>query len=180
MKFKPVAPLMIEHRLIERMIAVIKKSLPAMRESQTVAPTFIDTAVDFIRMYADRTHHGKEEDILFRDLALKDIAPEHAQIMQELVEEHKWARATTGQVVSAKNRYINGDTGVVDEIADLLQQLTEFYPVHIAKEDQHFFVPVMKYFSEEELEAMLQEMWEFDRQLIHEKYKKVVEGFEEA
>ncbi|HMF30231.1 MAG TPA: cation-binding protein, partial [Candidatus Lokiarchaeia archaeon] len=66
MKFKPVAPLMIEHRLIERMIAVIKKSLPAMRESQTVAPTFIDTAVDFIRMYADRTHHGKEEDILFR------------------------------------------------------------------------------------------------------------------
>jgi hemerythrin-like domain-containing protein len=141
---------------------------------------FIDKAVDFIRIYADRTHHGKEEDILFRDLALKELAPEHDQIMHELLEEHKWARATTGQIVGAKNRYVDGDTSAVDEMADLLEKLTEFYPIHIAKEDQHFFVPVMKYFSEEELAAMLAEMWEFDRQLIHEKYKKVVEEFEEA
>jgi len=58
------APLMIEHRLIERMISVIKHSLTQIESTQEVDPVFVDTAVDFIRIYADRTHHGKEEDIL--------------------------------------------------------------------------------------------------------------------
>ncbi len=57
---QPRGPLMIEHRLIERMIALIKKEIQRLQESSTVNPVFIDTAVDFIRTYADRTHHGKE------------------------------------------------------------------------------------------------------------------------
>jgi hypothetical protein len=36
----------------------------------------------------------------------------------------------------------------------------------------------MYYFSEEEQQAMLAEFWEFDRKMIHEKYKKVVEQAE--
>ena len=31
------------------------------------ASRFVDAVVDFIRVYADRTYHGREEDILFRD-----------------------------------------------------------------------------------------------------------------
>lgn len=59
-------PLMIEHRLIERMISIIKDVLRQIESTQKVDPVFVDTAVDFIRNYADRTHHGKEEGILFR------------------------------------------------------------------------------------------------------------------
>jgi HEAT repeat protein len=36
------------------------------------------------------------------------------------------------------------------------------------------------YFSEDEDQAMLAEFWEFDRKMIHEKYKAVVEGLEES
>lgn len=61
-------PIMIEHRLIERMISVVKRTLTKITSAEEVDPVFIDTAVDFIRIYADRTHHGKEEDILFREL----------------------------------------------------------------------------------------------------------------
>ncbi len=39
-------------------------------------------------MYADRTHHGKEQDILFRDLEKKELSPNHTKIMGELLEEH--------------------------------------------------------------------------------------------
>jgi hemerythrin-like domain-containing protein len=60
-------PLMIEHRLIERMLKVVEGVVADIEATQKVDPVFIDTAVDFIRFYADRTHHGKEEDILFRD-----------------------------------------------------------------------------------------------------------------
>jgi hypothetical protein len=34
----------------------------------------------------------------------------------------------------------------------------------------------MKYLTRAEQEAMLEEMWEFDRKMIHEKYEGVVEA----
>ncbi len=43
--------------------------------------------------------------------------------------------------------------------------LVEFYPRHIDKEDKHFFLPVMEYFSREEKDALLARMDEFDRGL---------------
>lgn len=66
-------PLRIEHRLIERMLSVIRKILAEIESKHGVDPVFDDTAVDFIRVYADRTHHGKEEDILFRELNNKQL-----------------------------------------------------------------------------------------------------------
>jgi hemerythrin-like domain-containing protein len=51
-------PLMIEHRLIERMLSVIKVALSKIESKHEIDPVFVDIAVDFIRMYADRTHHG--------------------------------------------------------------------------------------------------------------------------
>jgi hypothetical protein len=38
-----------------------------------------------------------------------------------------------------------------------------------------FFHAMMKYFSADEQERMLAEFWEFDRNMIHEKYKRLVE-----
>ncbi|MFW9972365.1 MAG: hemerythrin domain-containing protein [Candidatus Odinarchaeota archaeon] len=171
----PIGPLMKEHRLIEKMINIMDDEITKIKKYNKVNPLFVDTAVDFIRMYADRTHHGKEEDILFRDLSKKDLSPNHAKIMDELVEEHAWARNKVGMLVDAKNEYVEGNIKKLDEIVNLISELTKFYPKHIEKEDKHFFIPVMKYFSEEEQKNMLQEFWEFDKTLIHEKYQKVVE-----
>ncbi|NLF01320.1 MAG: cation-binding protein, partial [Anaerolineales bacterium] len=49
---------------------------------------------------------------------------------------------------------------------------------HITKEDKVFFPAAMRYFTREEQDAMLEEMWAFDRAMIHEKYRAVVERFE--
>ncbi len=172
---KPIGPLMWEHRLIEKMLAVAGREAREIRENRKVDPVFIDTAVDFIRTYADRTHHGKEEDILFRDLANKKVSPEHARIVDELIEEHKYARATVKHLVEAKNRYLAGEQTLV-EIVQCLEELVAFYPRHIEKEDKHFFFPILDYFSTAEQDAMLKEFNEFDRRMIHEKYRKVVEA----
>jgi hemerythrin-like domain-containing protein len=170
----PIGPLMIEHRLIERMIAVIKKELVQIEKDKRVNPSFIDTAVDFIRTYADRCHHGKEEDILFRDLKKKSLSDDHLRILKELIEEHQWARKTTARIIEGKECYLKGEKGSLDEIVDHLSALIEFYPKHIQKEDKHFFIPVMKYFSQDEKEVMLKEGYEFDKKLIHEKYENMV------
>ncbi len=174
----PIGPLMIEHRLIERMIALIAQESDRIEEEGEVDPIFIDTAVDFIRTYADRTHHGKEEDILFRDLAEKELSEEHQQVMDELVREHVVARRTVGELVEAKERYVQGEAGALDTVLEKLDALASMYPPHISKEDKRFFIPVMDYFSEAERDAMLDEMSAFDREMIHDKYTSVVEGLE--
>jgi len=140
---------------------------------------FVDIAIDFIRTYADRTHHGKEEDILFRELNKKTMTPEDSQIMKELTEEHLFGRQTTKALVEANNRYRKGDGSALPDIAAKLQTLIEFYPKHIEKEDKVFFPSSRNYFTDEEDQAMLAEFWEFDRKMIHEKYQSVVEKLEE-
>ncbi len=175
----PIGPLMIEHRLIEKMIGVIKKEIDRSDRKKTINPEFIDLAVDFIRVYADRCHHGKEEDILFRDLRQKALSSEQKQIMEELIEEHRQGRKIAAELMEAKGRYLRGDPEALSQMHDLLMFLVEFYPKHIEKEDRHFFMPIMIYFSREEKEAMLQEEWEFDKNLIHQIYKERISQTEE-
>lgn len=165
----PIGPLMIEHRLIEKMIALIGKEAARIECEGTVRPELIDAAVDFIRTYADRCHHGKEEDILFKSLAGKPLSPEHKKILNELIEEHKYGRKVTGELAAAKEPAA---------IAKALRTLAVFYPQHIEKEDKHFFIPVMDYFSAEEKELMLDQENEFDRGLIHLIYKEKVEQYQ--
>lgn len=176
----PIGPLMIEHRLIERMIRVLKEALVLIERKGKVDPKFIDTAVDFIRTYADRCHHGKEEDILFRDLREKSLKEDHRRTMEELVEEHRWGRGITGRLVEANAKYVQGNQEALSTITDCIQSLVEFYPKHIEKEDKHFFIPCMNYFTDSQKEAMLKEEWEFDRKLIHEEYQNKVLAAEEA
>jgi hemerythrin-like domain-containing protein len=170
----PIGPLMIEHRLIEKMIAAMGRELERMEREQTANPALIEAIVDFIRTYADRCHHGKEEDILFRELGHKNLSEEHRRIMQELVDEHVQARDKTRSLVEAKDLYMQGQSSALDRMAETMRFLVEFYPKHIEKEDRHFFLPVMRYFSPREKDAMIEEGDEFDRQLIHRKYEDVL------
>ncbi|MBN2464682.1 hemerythrin domain-containing protein [candidate division WOR-3 bacterium] len=173
--FLPVAPLMIEHRLTERMIEVMRQKTKQAEETSIPDVSFIDTAVDFVRTYADRLHHGKEEGILFRELAAKPVSDEHRKTMNELVAEHKFGRETTARLVAAKQRHVAGDPNALTDIIDCLFTLTDFYPKHIEKEDRRFFVPVMRYFTPEEQKRMLAEENEFDRRFVHAHYGHVID-----
>ncbi len=182
---QPIGPLMIEHRLIERMVALMSQELERIRtniavdpEFAFVDPVFIDTAVDFLRIYADRCHHGKEEDILFAELANKDLAPDLKKTMDDLTAQHVQARQYTGELVKAKENYLRQESEAVNQILSYLDRLTSMYPQHITTEDRHFFIPCMEYFTAEEKDAMLEKMWEFDRKMIHERYEGVVSAIE--
>ena len=174
----PIGPLMIEHRLIERMIDAMEKELTIFEKEKKLEADFLEMAVDFIRTYADRCHHGKEEDILFRELGGKKLKDEHRHTMEALVEEHRWGRNMTARLVEANKRYVAGHGDAMSIVTDCMRSLIQFYPKHIEKEDKHFFIPCMDYFSEAEQQAILREEREFDRNLIHEKYKNVVVAVE--
>ncbi len=176
---KPRGPLMMEHRIIEKMIWAIEKEVEKMAETKIARKDFIDTVIDFIKVYADRTHHGKEEVIMFEYLATKNMLPEEQNMMKELIEEHKYGRKTVGELVAAQERYARGEKNSLTTIRDKLKVLAEFYPKHIEKEDRIFFPASEKYMSQGEQDFMLSEFWEFDRKMIHEKYAAVVKQLED-
>ncbi len=174
----PIGPLMIEHRLIERMVDVLDDHLQALQRGHQPDLELLRTGVDFFRVYADRTHHGKEEDILFHALATRPLSDEHRQTMGELIDEHKTARRLVGALGEAARKVPAGDGGAVEDICDRLRELVALYRPHIEKEDKHFFVPVMEYLSDEDRETMLEAFQVFDAGMIHEKYRQVVAAVE--
>ena len=95
-----------------------------------------------------------------------------------MVEEHVFGRRTTKALVEANTRYRNGDETALADITANLKTLIDFYPIHIEKEDKIFFPRSRTYLTDEEDRAMLEEFREFDRNMIHEKYKSTVERFE--
>lgn len=175
---QPRGPLMTEHRLIERMISSINKEIIKIEKSGIVNQSFIAFAVDFIKIYADQTHHGKEEGILFRDLSKKKLSDNDNIIMNELIQEHIVGRNTTADLVKSAAAYQNGDNRALLLITQNLQKLVDFYPKHIEKEDKVFFPSSMTYFSEQEQKSMLEEFSEFDGKMIHTKYGSIVESLE--
>ena len=174
----PIGFLMIEHRLIERMVKLLDAELRIMKETARADPYFLLTGVDFFHIYADRTHHGKEESILFEELAAKPLSQDDRQMMERLIAEHVWARETVGRLAAANDLYLHGRAEVLLEIMQEVERLVIFYPLHIRKEDKQFFLPALGYFTEDEQQAMLEKFREFDAQMIHETYQRVVEKSE--
>ena len=176
---KPIAPLMIEHRQIDRMLLVMEKATAEIKSTNRVDPAFIDAVMDFVVFYGDKTHHGKEEAILFAELAKKEISAEHKRIMEELIQEHRAAIDLVNSLAAAKQDYLGGNTAALFEIVALLEKMTAHYHAHIYKEDRQFFIPVMDYFSKDEQDEMLIRMREYDSRMIHIKYKQVIQDWAE-
>jgi Uncharacterized conserved protein len=170
---------MIEHRLIEKMIAVISHEVGQFNRGKQPEPVFIDTVVDFIRTYADRTHHGKEEEIMFKTLAEKKMKPEDKKVMQELIKEHELGRAMVRAIVESYKKFTEAKKQ--EDFVSLIKSmkfLAQFYPTHIAKEDKVFFPACLQYLTKEDQQQMLAQFYDFDRKMIHEKYEAVVQGLE--
>lgn len=152
---RTIGILMAEHRTIEKMLKQLDKQ-PA------------ENVIDFFRAYADEIHHGKEEDILFRKLAGKEIKKEHSEIMNRLLEEHQKGRDMISLLEDHKEN---------KKIAkECKQKLLELYPQHIETEDKHFFMQARAYFTEEEQKEIDKESKEFDSRKDKKKYEDMIKA----
>ncbi|MBM3246638.1 MAG: hemerythrin domain-containing protein [Candidatus Omnitrophica bacterium] len=177
----PVGPLMIEHRLIERMVALIEQESAKIREKGQVNIELANAAADFFKVYADLCHHGKEEDILFKELQVKPLSAGDKAMLEELKSDHVRARGLVGKLAASAKDIRSQQTKVkAGLIAEIMEDLSKLYRAHIRKEDKQFFIPVMKYFTKNEQDEMLSKFREFDMTLIHERYKSAVLQYEQG
>jgi len=175
---KPIGILMREHRIIERMLALLGKEMDAMKATGKMHIDFLTAAVDFFRMYSDKIHHGKEEDILFHRLSAKPLSIEHRRTISKLMDDHMTARSYIRTLDGARDRYIHNSPGAILEIIGTIERIQLLYAAHIESEDKHFFYPAMDYFSDEEQAQMIQDLFEYDQIVNKEKYESMVEQFE--
>jgi hemerythrin-like domain-containing protein len=172
--------LMKEHRLIERIIPILTQEVLRLREGGEVNAEQIVSVVGFFRMYADRCHHGKEEDILFRALASKPLSDKHRRTMDQLTEEHVLARKLVGRLMLDQDHCVKGEKAALAAIKQDIKELADLYPKHIGLEEKHFFMPCMDYFSVVEQSEMLRAFTEFDARIVHEQYRAMIEDLEPA
>jgi hemerythrin-like domain-containing protein len=175
---KPIGILMREHRIIERMIVLLEKEKDAMKITSKIHIDFLTAAVDFFKVYSDKIHHGKEEDILFHRLSEKPLNIEHRRTISQLMDDHMTARSYIRTLDVARDRYIQNNPESILEIIGTIERIQLLYAAHIEREDKHFFYPAMDYFSDEEQAQMVQDLFEYDQTVNKDKYESMVKQFE--
>jgi len=73
---KAIELLMNEHRVIERALTLLELATMRIKREEKVSINALNTLLKFFREYADRCHHGKEENSLFPLLEAKGIPRE--------------------------------------------------------------------------------------------------------
>jgi len=162
---KPCGLLVHEHGHIGKVIDLMKDEIQSIRGTECVDMGFIDTAADFIGNYIGYLHQTKEE-MLFNALSRKKISDDDFMMMSGLVEDHQADKKIADEVLRAKDCYAQGDAGSLPVLIDRMEALVAFYPQHMEKEESVFFPRAEKYFSQEELHAMLREFQDFNEAII--------------
>ncbi|MDO8516538.1 MAG: hemerythrin domain-containing protein [Nanoarchaeota archaeon] len=119
-----------EHKNILKLVGVLERECNAIETGKEIDQTFFINAIDFIKNYADKFHHAKEEDILFYEFNKSaEEGCTHCNPIQQMLVEHDEGRAsvklmTEGLESNDKKKLVYGARGYSQLIHE-----------HIFKED---------------------------------------------
>ncbi|MDR3437681.1 hemerythrin domain-containing protein [Telmatospirillum sp.] len=134
----PTNILMAEHRIIEKVIAAMRRFADALSSGQDVDRQPLSGLVPFMRQFADAHHHGKEEHRLFPVLVACGLPAQNGPV-QIMCSEHETGRQMVARLAAAIDAYGNGAAETRENLADALRAIAEFYSQHIWKEDNVLF-----------------------------------------
>ena len=120
----PMQKLVDEHLLIKRLVAMIPEVIDNLDVESEPGRQVIVNSIDFIRSYADKYHHAKEEEILFKYFG------EDLDIIKTMLEDHEKVRAHVRAILEALD---NRDS---EAISEHLNAYRELLSEHIKKEDE--------------------------------------------
>ena len=123
-----------EHKSIKEMLSVLGKVCEKLESGEDVDPEHVETIIDFIRGFADKCHHGKEEDLLFDAMEKAGIPSERGPI-GVMLGEHDMGRGFIRGMSDALASYRLGDSGVARVIAENARSYITLLTNHIVKED---------------------------------------------
>lgn len=176
---QPTSILSNEHRVIEIMLSVLEKLADKTIAEKKLKRQAAEEVIDFIRNFADRCHHGKEENHLFVALVDNGIPKEGGPVGQMLLEHdqgREYVRGMAENIDAAEK----GDEKAVREFVGNAYGYVELLRGHIHKED-HILFPMAERILEDTDKAQLLEKFEAVETEhmglgTHDKYMKIAEN----
>ena len=120
----PIKKLVDEHALIKKWLALIPAVINDLNIETEDGRKLIYDGVYFIRSYADKFHHAKEEDILFK------YFDENLDIIKAMHEDHETGRGHVRAIIEALER--KDKKALIEHLNGYKELLTG----HIKKEDE--------------------------------------------
>lgn len=157
-----------EHKIILKAIDGLTNKYKEIESGKKIDEDFFRQMIDFIRNYADKFHHAKEEDILFKELCKGDVEM-HCNPVDQMLYEHELGRGFVkgmedGLAEKNKNKIIEN----AKAYALLLQE-------HIFKEDNILY-PIAERVLNKELKEKITKMFLEIEKKKKEKYLVFVNG----
>jgi hemerythrin-like domain-containing protein len=170
-----------EHRAIERMLAILEAAARRLEQGERVRPEVFRQSVDFVRSFADRCHHAKEEENLFPRMEARGV-PRQGGPIGVMLFEHEEGRTFVGAIAGAIDAYESDGLSAAGVIAENARGYVDLLRGHIAKEDNVLFPMadrVLTPTDQAELEQRFEQI-ETERMGpgVHERYHQLLDELE--
>lgn len=178
----PLEDLRHDHRLIERVIAVLERASQQIDAGEEVSPDTLEQAREFVRGFADGCHHAKEEHALFPALSAKNPAIEFGPV-RVLTEDHDAGRMLMADLEVAIGLMRRGDAGGALAARKAMVTYTHMLRRHIAKEEEILFPLSDGLLTEADAEALTEQFEHVEHETgpgAHERFEALVAELESA
>ncbi len=138
----PIQRLVNEHKLIKEFLALVPELCEAIQSDLQGSKEIILQSVDFIRQFADKFHHAKEEDILF------SYARGNKDILNVMLEDHRRGRNYVKSILLGLE--IEDASFITNSLKHYRELLTE----HIKKEDEVLYPWIERGMTQSDIAAM--------------------------
>ncbi|HEY8462339.1 MAG TPA: hemerythrin domain-containing protein [Blastocatellia bacterium] len=135
---RPTHILRHEHRVIEQGLRALDGMCLSLKTGGDVPPEPLYQMLDFIRNFADRFHHNKEEAYLFPALG-KHALRNDSEAIRFLMEEHQTERALIAELEQAVGEYSRGNPAAANRIIQAANQYCDHLVGHMRDEEAILF-----------------------------------------
>ena len=172
-----------EHSNINRALAVIRSICLKLMRGEEVPDSDFRLIIDFIRNYADKHHHGKEEKFLF-PLMVEKMGPVADKLVTHgMLVEHDLGRADILNLETALNEYRKTPTSELRlDILSYAMAYDHLLQLHIEKENSVVYPFAERSLSPEDFQLINEKSEAFEAEKkaegIQEKYLNILESLE--
>lgn len=136
---RPTEILSTEHRRIEQALDCLERLADIAHRGDVLDVEDFRFAVHFLRTYADRAHHGKEEDQLFPRIRERGV-PTHVGPVAVMLQEHDEGRGLISAMDAVVSAWTTDEKAARERIWELASGYVGLMRDHIAKEDNIVFM----------------------------------------
>ncbi len=151
---RPTEILMQEHRVIEQVLDCLELIAQRGENEKNLDLESANQAIDFFQNFADRCHHGKEEECLFPMLEQKGFSTEEGPT-SVMRQEHEAGRRYICGMEEAIAAISGGDSQAIAAFASNARAFTQLLRDHIQKEDHCLFSMADQALSEQEQQQVM-------------------------